>query len=127
MTPLLKAPVDESLDLAMDLDFEPAGSSPISLSPSQQQKLEMLGGMNRHMDAPAYPDDPVMLANPFGLMQPQMAGRRNQYSQWSTRVVPGTVLDLLPELDKLYDGGRYHFYLRMVEEVSRCIQRQEHS
>lgn len=66
---------------------------------------------------PALADDEAVISNPFGIIQPQMRHRRNQYTNWSSRVGPGTALDLLPELDKYYDGGRYRWEMLWVEEV----------
>jgi hypothetical protein len=55
--------------------------------------------------------------NPLGLMQPQMKGRQNQFTTWSSRINPGTAFDLIPDLDKLWDGGEYRYLLRHIEEV----------
>jgi len=67
-------------------------------------------------------DTPLEHTNPLGIMQPQMLLRRNNaLTTWSSRVVPGTALDLMPELDKLWDGGIYRYVLRMTEEVSRAM------
>jgi len=58
--------------------------------------------------------------NPLGIMQPQLQNRRNNgLTTWSCRIVPGTAMDLLPELEELWDGGKYRYVMRLVEEVSR--------
>jgi hypothetical protein len=53
-----------------------------------------------------------------GVPGPIMRGRKNQWTDWSHRVIPGTLADLIPELDKLWDGGRHRHVLREREEVS---------
>ena len=60
--------------------------------------------------------------NPFRLAGPLMAGRANRWTEWSTRVNPGTLADLMPELDQIYDGGEFRHVMRDQEEVSshRC-------
>ena len=63
-------------------------------------------------------DDPEVLANPLDLAGPQMRRRANEYTEWSYRVVPGTLADLMSELDKIYDGERNRFQMRDQEEVS---------
>ena len=64
--------------------------------------------------------------NPLGIMQPQMKNRRNnEFTTWSSRVVPGTAMDLMPELDKLWDGGKYRYGMRLVEEVSSPVCARE--
>ena len=56
--------------------------------------------------------------NPFRVAGPQMVGRANRWTEWSTRVNPGTLADLMPELDKIYDGGEFRHVMRDQEEVS---------
>lgn len=56
--------------------------------------------------------------NPLSLAGPRMQGRRNEWTSWSNRVVPGTLADLLPELDKIWDGGARRHIMRDQEEVS---------
>jgi hypothetical protein len=53
-----------------------------------------------------------------GLAGPIMKDRRNSRTEWSHRVVPNTLADLMPELDALFDGGKYRHVMRYHEEVS---------
>ncbi|WWD18519.1 hypothetical protein CI109_102972 [Kwoniella shandongensis] len=52
----------------------------------------------------------------LGLAGPFMGKRENDLTEWSSRIVPGTLVDLLPELDKIWDGGKYRHNLRGPEE-----------
>lgn len=49
---------------------------------------------------------------------PLMQGRRDKWTEWSTRVQPNTLADVLPRLDTLYDGGEWRHVMRSQEEVS---------
>ena len=69
-------------------------------------------------DATVLPGEEVPnYENPLGIMQPQMKGRQNEFTTWSSRINPGTAFDLIPELDKLWDGGEFRYLLRHIEEV----------
>ena len=57
--------------------------------------------------------------NPLRVAGPQMFGRANRWTDWSVRVNPGTLADLMPELDKIYDGGEFRHVMRDQEEVSQ--------
>lgn len=52
-----------------------------------------------------------------GAPRPILKGRINPLTSWSTRIVPGCLADLNPELDKLWDGGEFRHYLRHQEEA----------
>jgi hypothetical protein len=52
-----------------------------------------------------------------GAPRPILRGRINPLTSWSTRIVPGCLADLNPELDKLWDGGEFRHYLRHQEEA----------
>ncbi len=66
-----------------------------------------------------------MYPNPNRVAGPQMLGRANKWTEWSTRVNPGTLADLMPELDNIYDGGDLRHVMRDQEEVSGlCSQRE---
>lgn len=62
--------------------------------------------------------------NSTGLMRPIMTGRSNTYTKWSNRVKPGTLADLMPKLDQMYDGGESRLLMREQEETG--IWRQHH-
>lgn len=52
-----------------------------------------------------------------GAPRPILRGRINPLTSWSTRIVPGWLADLNPELDKLWDGGEFRHSLRHQEEA----------
>ncbi|WRT67833.1 uncharacterized protein IL334_004807 [Kwoniella shivajii] len=51
-----------------------------------------------------------------GLAGPSMRNRVNEYTKWSTRIDPGTLADLFPALDEVWDGGFYRYMIRDQEE-----------
>lgn len=51
-----------------------------------------------------------------GMTWPRMATRANKWTPWSSRLYPGSRADLIPALDRLYDGGKYRHVMRAVEE-----------
>jgi hypothetical protein len=63
--------------------------------------------------------------NPLKVAAPQMFGRANKWTEWSTRVNPGTLADLMPELDNIYDGGEFRHVMRDQEEVRFRLFRLE--
>ncbi|WWC70708.1 uncharacterized protein I206_104659 [Kwoniella pini CBS 10737] len=59
---------------------------------------------------------PVLVPTSNGLVGPIMSNRINKYTNWSTRIDPGTLADLFPELDKIWDGGTSRYLIRDHEE-----------
>ncbi|OCF45966.1 hypothetical protein I317_00054 [Kwoniella heveanensis CBS 569] len=53
-----------------------------------------------------------------GLMEPNMEGRRNKWTEWSHRIEVGTLADIMHALDEVYTGGKYRNRLREHEELS---------
>ncbi|WVW84617.1 hypothetical protein I302_106651 [Kwoniella bestiolae CBS 10118] len=51
-----------------------------------------------------------------GLAGPSMSNRVNEYTRWSTRIDPGTLADLFPALDEVWDGGEIRHIIRDHEE-----------
>ncbi|WWC62506.1 uncharacterized protein I303_105102 [Kwoniella dejecticola CBS 10117] len=51
-----------------------------------------------------------------GLVGPIMKNRVNGYTKWSTRIDPGTLADLFPALDEVWDGGKIRHLIRDHEE-----------
>ncbi|WVQ83105.1 hypothetical protein IAT38_005243 [Cryptococcus sp. DSM 104549] len=52
-----------------------------------------------------------------GLAEPFMRNRENNgYTTWSSRIEPGKVSDLMGELDKIWDGGKFRHVMRDQEE-----------
>lgn len=49
---------------------------------------------------------------------PYMGKRVNQWTEWSSSLEPGTLIDFMSELDKVWDGGRVRHLIRH-QEVSR--------
>ncbi|WWC96049.1 hypothetical protein V866_002916 [Kwoniella sp. B9012] len=52
-----------------------------------------------------------------GLAGPFMSGRNNEYTDWSTRIDPGTLADLFPALDDVWNGGKIRHLIRDHEEA----------
>lgn len=105
--PPMPAPI--SLDEVQSDDDEHSPDAPWVSHLESDNRLTMYGD-------PALADDDIVTVNRHGVMQPQMLHRRNDFTNWSSRVVPGTALDLLPDLDAIYDGGRQRWEMTHVEE-----------
>ncbi|OCF54971.1 hypothetical protein L486_07627 [Kwoniella mangroviensis CBS 10435] len=52
-----------------------------------------------------------------GLAGPYMSDRTNGFTDWSTRIDPGTLADLFPALDEVWDGGKIRHLIRDHEEA----------
>ena len=116
--PILPEEPITAISAAVTDHSEGAGVAPVTPVQRMPRPVQFESEQPPRFRGPFCPDDRIMLENRRGIMQPQMQGRRNQFTSWSSRVAPGTALDLLPELDKLYDGGRMRWYMRFVEDVS---------
>lgn len=48
---------------------------------------------------------------------PYMGKRVNQWTEWSSSLEPGTLIDFMSELDKVWDGGRVRHLIRHQESL----------
>ncbi|WWD04813.1 hypothetical protein V865_002884 [Kwoniella europaea PYCC6329] len=62
-------------------------------------------------------DAQTMKPTSNGLAGPYMSDRNNEYTNWSTRIDPGTLADLFPALDEVWDGGKIRHLIRDHEEA----------
>ncbi|WVO12625.1 hypothetical protein L204_100230 [Cryptococcus depauperatus] len=51
------------------------------------------------------------------LVQPNMGKRVNQWTKWSTSFEPGTLIDFMPELDKVWNGGKLRHVIKYQDSL----------
>lgn len=87
-----------------------------SISNHSHQSPTNISGQSRSQlrDSPPAIED----LRPFtktGHAGPYMGKRVNQWTEWSSSLEPGTLIDFMGELDKVWDGGRVRHLIRHQE------------
>lgn len=125
--PLFKRDISDSARVAT----KQASTHSNNADPNNQKGLALAEWKDESQDSPsrqnvwtpAYaeqfrqPDGYLDIVFERGMIHPIMKDRaNNEWTEWSNRVVPGTLADLLPALDDIWDGGEEKWYVRYWEE-----------
>ncbi|WWC88726.1 uncharacterized protein L201_003639 [Kwoniella dendrophila CBS 6074] len=109
----------------------PTITSPSQLKSINSSQIQKSPGKNDDLTTThSSSDAPTSKPTKTGLAGPSMAYRiNNQYTKWSSRIDPGTLADLFPALDQVWDGGKIRHMVRDQEESviwTRYHLSQEH-